>query len=552
MISNLVSRVSLSTMLVALAGCGDDPSVSMRFGKVSTCKADFEGNPDPNCEELPIDFTSSSGEDSTGDSTYGTTGGTASSTTYTGDPTVPDPTYGTTWQVTFTGDPTVPDPTYGTTGQDTFASDPTFTGGLTYPDPTFTSGMTYPTTVGDATGFDATSGGGDTADEAGDWTMTDPSDGSTTDFTTGFTTDDTSYGETTDSTTFDTHEPEPDPSGGGITISGGTTSSADESGGDETGCETGCDPKDEPCTRYWVQAPRATSTAHIYKFKAENKSAQLLQQEPWKTAAAIPGYSTLFKAMVTVLAASANSDPPASFSAGGVYGKNYGAWIRSKEYRGYLDNAAYKISCDVGTSKLTPKKGTDGTNTAHYYQGAAGDWSYGYTKEPGVGFTAGEPQTAGPGGAPAMPSDKNTMSFGDRTGKKTDTCMTHTTYFAARIGNPARAGQQKVTQYDAPFIWQELTSTACCDGTYDVQVKFTHFPTTTLYINMDRHDETIQTKLGEFLRSGTFDKVEAAGVGQKALAHPEPLSATGKGRKIDACTEAVLQQFTPAPSVSPP
>lgn len=555
MTPTIVTRISLVTVVTALAGCGDSSPVTARFAELSLCKADIDGNIDPDCDPLPGD-TGSTGDGSSGGSSDG-------SGSTTNDPTYPDPTYGdTTYDPTYgntTYDPTYPNPTYDPTYPIT-TYDPTY-GSTTYDDST--TSTTYDPTYGDTTyGFT---------------TLTDPSGGSETDFTAGNTTWSDTSGDTSGETSGYTSAPDPsdgdtsDPSGGSDTLdptgydtidptgydTTGTT--GDETSGGDTGSSgtTGgdCDPNQnagkKPCPTYWVQAPRAISTAHIAKFNPATVAGFLLKQEPWKTAAAeIPGFATTFEAMITGLAASANSDPPKSFSSGGIYGVDYPKWIKSKEYRGFLDNAAFKIHCDANTGKLTPKPCEDGTKLSHYYDGAMAKISLGYTKEPGIGFTPGEPHASGPGGKPPMPATKNDIAAGDRAGKNTDKCITHTSYYSSRLANPARTAQAAISQYDAPFIYQELSTTVCCDGTYDVQLKNPVFPTASLYINMDQVAVHGQFRLADFIRSGSL-KVEPAGQGPQAPAAPNPLSATGKARKIDACDGTITQEYTPKPSVAP-
>jgi hypothetical protein len=330
--------------------------------------------------------------------------------------------------------------------------------------------------------------------------------------------------------------------GGGDTDGGGTGGSGgsgdggvgDEGGGDDGGGAA--------CPNHWVRAPRATSTAHIEPFNPLTAANALLAQDPWKTASEVPlvggDYANALRAIIAGLALSANTTPPASFN-NGAYGNRWGIWKNSQEYRGFLDIFPFRVYCTSATGTLAVKPGAAAGTTADYSEDVSMQMSYGYTKLP-THFQAAERH----GTTPIV----NKMTFGDRTGARTNQCLTHTGYYASRVGQPERVAGIAVLLYDAPFIWQRVESTACCDGTYEVNLRASHFPTQSLYLNFDRTMIRWQTRLAQFLISGGTT-LNPVGVGNLAAAGT-PTARNGSAKVTDACTGAVTQQYTPNPSIA--
>ena len=571
----LITRTTLVAAAALLTGCIVDSPTSSRFGQIQTCKS-LDGGEDVDCIPITGGDTDTAADTSdgttVGDSSSGTTAGEGSGTTSgssgtTGEDT--DTSSSTTFASATWG--TTQDSTFGTWGtapdtSDSAETNPDTISWTTVTDPSggsdsnttdststsvSTSGETW--TGGDATDSGATGSGASTGGDGGDGS--DGTDGGT--WTAGETGGDEGGDESGTTSSGSGTGSGSTGSGSGTGSGTGDDSGGDSSSGDDTG-EPDCDPKQnegkKPCPNYWVKAPEVLSTAHIAGFNPTTVAGFLIKQEPWKTAATELGgaYVTLFKFMIAGLAESANSDPPTSFSSGGMYGKKSGAWVVSKEYRGFMRIAPFKIHCDANTKKLAPKPCTDGKKLSDFYDGAESTIDHGWTKEPLNSFSRGELRTAAPGGTPA-PGSIKAISAGDRGSNNKDSCVTYTAYFAARIANPLRTAQAVVSLFDAPFIWQDLRSTVCCDGTYDVHMTRSVFPTSSLYVNMDQVAVGGQYRLGDFIRSGGGPPpVHPPGEGFKAPAAAGPLTASGNARKIDACDGSITQQYTPAPSVSPP
>ncbi|MEX1366659.1 MAG: hypothetical protein AB1Z98_26270 [Nannocystaceae bacterium] len=517
---------------VSLTACGvggDDPDSSWRMF--------------PSPEPLPID-TGATG-------IYGTTGGTGGDTGTAGGTTGDSSTGGS--ETTFGGG-TMGGTTWGETDNPSTGEVPGATWGGTTGGGGDTGGET-----GGSSG--AESGGGETGGESGGGESGGGSGGESGGGESGGgesgggTGGESGGGESGGGTGGESGGGE---SGGGGTggDSWGTTGGYDTGGYDTGGYDTGGydtggydDGGDDGgtggggCPTKFVRAPRATSTAHIESFNGVTAALALLGQQPWKTAYDLFGneYAVALTALIVGLAASANPTPPASFN-NLAYGNKWGPWKTSKEYRGFLDEFPFQIHCNAGTNTLQARPGTAGTSIFDYVEDASLQYSYGYTRLPGPfgpSFQAAEPH----GTTPLI----NVINYGDRTGGQINKCVTHKSYYASRVGLAERTAAFAVLMYDAPFIWEDLTSTVCCNGSYEVNLRSSHFPTQSLYLNFDRTSISWQSKLAQFLISGGTT-LNPAGVGLKAAAGPNR-NRTGNAKVTNACTGGVVQQYTPTPSV---
>lgn len=382
--------------------------------------------------------------------------------------------------------------------------------------------------------IDITSTGGLASESSSDGWGTGESTSAHTGYVTGWST----WGETDDPSTGQV--PVGDSGGMGEGDSGGVGDTGD-TGAHATGADDGeTDDGGGACPTKFVRAPRATSTAHIEPFNGLVAANALLEQEPWKTLHTQLGatYAAALRGLIIGLAASANPTPPASFN-NLAYGNKWGPWKASQEYRGYLDEFPFRIHCDVASNTLEKRPGTIGTSVFDYADGASLQVSQGFTRLPGPVFQNAEPH----GTTPLI----NTLKFGDRGGGRTNQCITHRGYYASRVGAAERQAAFVILGYDAPFIWEDLTSTVCCDDQFEVNLRATHFPTHSLYLNFDRVFITWQMNLAMFLISGGTT-LNPVGVGLMAGAGPNR-NRTGDARVIDACTGALLQEYDPTPSV---
>ncbi len=511
--SEIIHAGCLSAAFIAV-GCGDEPEVDARkLQQVVECKVALDGEfggPVEDCEVVALTEVI---EASTGGTTSGTTGEDSDASQGTsGGGTTWDMGVGTTWDMgggsSWTGTQGTGELTYTGSGEDggedsdaaTNTSEP---GNSSVADTELGTGSDSDASAGDA-GSDGGSGDTDSGDSEGD----SDSDASTSGGEGGATS-----------------------GGGGDTTSGG--------GGDTGGGDTGGPPA--VCPTHWAQAPRATSTAHIDGFNPLPEVAAMIAVAPWAARAANPATGPAFvgklTGLITALAASANPAPPATFSPN-AFGNGFAPWRNSKEYRGYIDMAQFRIRCDSKTGKLVARQGTPGNKVGDFIENQKLWSSYGYTRLPGPVFLGGEP--------PAVKPWTNVVAFGDAAGGNKGSCVTNFGYVAARIGAVQRAAAFPVLGFDAPFIWEDLSSTVCCDGNYEVRFTGSHFPTMSLYINYDRIKFIIQTALPTFIASGA-PAIGAVGVGTLAGAGPANKVA-GKARVIDDCNGQVTQEYTPKPS----
>ncbi len=242
-----------------------------------------------------------------------------------------------------------------------------------------------------------------------------------------------------------------------------------------------------------VEAPDLKVTLHIRQFDANAECIDLLR---WGiNCAAPPARSPLplgiptpaslpfsVWGMIQGLAWSANPEPPHVLDA-----SSWRSFEDSKEYRGYIHVAPLGIECSGGVVT-----GLDQANEER---------SYGFTKT--VGFDLqGMPSIEAAFDAGELFSGSG-ISQGNRWATGVGgSCAKLDSEWAARVSTKERAMQYYVTGYDAPFVWAKLHEQVCCDGSVDVQVEHSHFPTSRLYVDGQTVDVHEQRDLGKFIVSG--------------------------------------------------
>ncbi len=223
------------------------------------------------------------------------------------------------------------------------------------------------------------------------------------------------------------------------------------------------------------ETPDVKSTLHIEYFGVINVCGSL-QDNGWFAAC----FDPIILSLLEGLRESANPSPPDDFGNGA-----FAQWTASKEYRGYVHIAPLRYTCNAGgqlTSWANPEVAM----------------SDGFTKEATPVNVLGYSESdAYRGSATFTGVSVEPLDRGD--------CAIVHAAAASRVNDLARALQYTVLGVDAPFVVEHVYERICCDGSVDVSVERTHFPTARLYVNDAKVDQKGQENLGGFMKSGGKD-----------------------------------------------
>ncbi|MCH9688797.1 MAG: hypothetical protein K0V04_45615, partial [Deltaproteobacteria bacterium] len=155
-------------------------------------------------------------------------------------------------------------------------------------------------------------------------------------------------------------------------------------------------------------------------------------------------------------------------------------WIVSKEYRGWQHIGPWELHCSDG-------KLDDYYRPREHFPLA--NYSYGFTRGPlGAWFAEGDVYTEDPyNGRDIQPlADGRCVEVFDAR--------------ASRLAHAERVAVHALLGYDQPFVWQEVSVIACCDGTVDVKALHSTFPESRLFIEGVEVDRNTGEKLGQFMK----------------------------------------------------
>ncbi len=247
-------------------------------------------------------------------------------------------------------------------------------------------------------------------------------------------------------------------------------------GGDATIIEDGLDEETLASNlvtdRTW-KAPNLKVTAHIRTFSTDAYMREL---------DAHPQVSHNFfrrmamKATLSFINDSANYEPPTSFTATG-----WANWKASREYRGFTHLSDFTATCKSGvvTSFTWPR-----TESSPGYTPSGSSYS--------MGSELISTGTFWPGLTVAKTQANKCVKLTDRR--------------ASRMNDSDRSKHRLAFDYDAPFIYSDVSSELCCDGTNQVTVSGSAFPTRRVFLGDRMVKEVAQSGWANFIVSGGKEK----------------------------------------------
>jgi hypothetical protein len=250
-------------------------------------------------------------------------------------------------------------------------------------------------------------------------------------------------------------------------------------------------------------------------------------------------YKTSMLALLEGLVKSANPDSPYHFFGssnlrcrdGNMHtGQNLDDYIATKEHRGYMQMSSFTITCDssknivIGADNhatFTAEKRSDTgftpVPTVHFEQpdvGPAGNAFYQGFRLGLGGLLPTQPpvppipvvdvhgQYLTGESMPGTGGSWNSVSIvANSTGGQGQGLAWRAGGYA-RLEYSLRAAQHLVTGTDAPFIFDDVTYTLNCDGSFTLDVSATNFPTITVYVGGMYLRERYQDGFGAFMLSG--------------------------------------------------
>ena len=152
-------------------------------------------------------------------------------------------------------------------------------------------------------------------------------------------------------------------------------------------------------------------------------------------------------------------------------------FVDSKEYRSYSFHRPL-LTCN-DTLDHVQTWSSKNTWTSQGYTPIARTFGRGKVYEPGEGEA------------------KIGASCGSKAG-----CVTITLHNKFRIGKPGRMLSVLLLKGDVPYGWTDLECTLCCNGSYTVKYRGSHFPSHYAYVDGTKVGQSTQKNLGVFTFSG--------------------------------------------------
>jgi hypothetical protein len=208
---------------------------------------------------------------------------------------------------------------------------------------------------------------------------------------------------------------------------------------------------------------------------------------PFDLTANLPTTAVTALAACTALDISANPKPPPS-----TVPPFFSDLISSQEYRSLVHVPAVAINCDANGVTNTWMDQTLLRNTIGE---SAGYTPFRIPLQPTVYH-----------GADTYKGTLSNLFYANNATLSTqagNTGVVVTYLGSSRVANEERPPAFALLGYDAPFVYDVVRETINCDGTTQVSVVATNFPTTNLYLNdklVSYNGQT--TRLAEFIKSG--------------------------------------------------
>ncbi len=223
-----------------------------------------------------------------------------------------------------------------------------------------------------------------------------------------------------------------------------------------------------------VSVPDVKATMHIEPFAVQAMCDEQMAPFGWACDNSPAGLVT--KSALLNLKGSANPDTPTSFADRTAWLE----WFVSKEYRGWQHIGDWELQCSDG-------------KVDDYYR-PTNLWpfvhhSYGYTRGPlGAWFAEGDVFTEDP--------------YNGREIRELEDgrCVEVFDARASRLAHAERVAVHTLLGYDQPFVWQEVSVVACCDGSVEVKAQHSTFPESRLFIEGTEVDRNPGEKLGQFMK----------------------------------------------------